>query len=83
MDHMKTATVRDLRYRFPEVEARLREGEEVQITKRKQVVARLVPVKPERARVYPDFLAIQKEIFGDKVVEISGKELVSWARGQH
>jgi len=72
MDHMKTATVRDLRYRFPEVEARLREGEEVQITKRKQVVARLVPVKPERARV-----------FGDKVVEISGKELVSWARGQH
>ena len=80
---MKTATVRDLRYRFPEVEARLREGEEIQITKRKRVVARLVPVKPARARTYPDFRAIQKEIFGDKVLKVSGKELVSWARGKY
>jgi antitoxin (DNA-binding transcriptional repressor) of toxin-antitoxin stability system len=83
MDHMKTATVRDLRYRFPEVEARLREGEEIQITKRKRVVARLVPVRPERTRAYPDFLAIQKEIFGDKVIKVSGRELVSWARGEY
>jgi len=34
MHHMRKATVRDLRYRFPVVEDLLGEGEEVQITKR-------------------------------------------------
>ncbi|MGO9271037.1 MAG: type II toxin-antitoxin system Phd/YefM family antitoxin [Terriglobia bacterium] len=80
---MKTATVRDLRYRFPEVEAKLREGEEIEVTKRRQVIARLVPVKPQRPRAYPDFLAIQREIFGDKALNASGSELVSWARGEY
>jgi antitoxin (DNA-binding transcriptional repressor) of toxin-antitoxin stability system len=43
---MKKATVRDLRYRFSRVEDLLRNGEEVQITKRKRVVARLLPPEP-------------------------------------
>jgi hypothetical protein len=32
MYHMKTMTVRDLRYRFPQIEAQLREGEAIAIT---------------------------------------------------
>ncbi len=48
MYHMRKATVRDLRYRFREVENLLREGEEIQITKRKRVIARLMPVQPGR-----------------------------------
>ena len=51
---MKTATVRDLRYHFSEIESRLREGEEVEIRKRRQTIARLLPVRP-RAGTYPDF----------------------------
>ena len=39
MIHMKTVTVRDLRTRFPQVEALLSEGESVAITKHKRVVA--------------------------------------------
>ena len=46
MHHMKKASVRDLRYRFREVEDLLREGQEIQITKRKRVIARLLPAKP-------------------------------------
>ncbi len=46
MHHMKKATVRDLRYRFREVENLLREGEEIEITKRKRVIARLLPPGP-------------------------------------
>jgi len=83
MYQMKTATVRDLRYRFPEVEARLREGAEIQVTKSKQVIARRVPVRPQRPRRYPDFLAIQKEIFGNRVLKVSGAEVVPWARGEY
>lgn len=80
---MKTATVRDLRYRFPEIEARLREGDEIQITKRKRVIARLVPVKSKRPARYPDFRAMLKEIWGDKVLKTTGAEIVSWARGSY
>ncbi len=43
MYHMKKASVRDLRYGFKKIERLLHEGEEIQITKRKHVIARLVP----------------------------------------
>ncbi|HUY13704.1 MAG TPA: hypothetical protein VMX16_08755 [Terriglobia bacterium] len=80
---MKSATVRDLRYHFPEIEARLREGDVIQITKRKRVIARLAPVKPRPSRTYPDFRAIQREVFGSKRLKSTGAELVSAARGKY
>ena len=46
---MKRATVRDLRYAFPKVEASLAEGEEIEIVKRGKVVATLVPAPRERS----------------------------------
>jgi len=78
---MKKATVRDLRYRFSLIEASLRQGEEVEIHKRKRVIGRLVPVRP-KVSAYPDFAARTREIFGDKVLPIAGAELVSWGRGE-
>jgi antitoxin (DNA-binding transcriptional repressor) of toxin-antitoxin stability system len=81
---MKTASVRDLRYRFPEIEARLREGVEIQITKRKRVIARLLPVEPRRpTRRPPDFMAMLKEIYGDKVLKTTGAQVVSEQRGRY
>jgi len=76
---MKTASVRDIRYHFPEIEARLRRGEEILIRKRKRVIARLSPVRPKR-EAYPDFEAISKEIFGDEVSEMTGAESVAMER---
>jgi antitoxin (DNA-binding transcriptional repressor) of toxin-antitoxin stability system len=80
MYHMRTATVRDLRYRFPEVETLLRDGEEVQITKRKRVIARLVPVSSAVCAKRPDFLARLKRIYGDTVLKVSGAELLAQER---
>lgn len=83
MSHiMKSVTVRDLRYRFSEIEVRLRRGETVEIRKRKKLIARLLPVRP-KASAYPDFAALQKEIFGNKVVKVTGAELVAWARDRY
>jgi len=83
MSHiMKTASVRDLRYRFSEIEARLQRGEEIQIRKRKRVIARLLPVRPKR-EAYPDFEAIRKEILGDKVSRMSGAESVALERDRY
>lgn len=76
---MKTATVRDLRYRFSKIEARLRQGEEIEIRKRKRVVGRLVPARPAR-RSAPNFAARARKIFGDRVLAVPGVELVSWGR---
>ena len=69
-----------LRYRFSVVEDALRHGEEIQITKRKRVIARLLPPEPPGAPVMPDFLARMKKIFGKRRMKISGAELVAWGR---
>ena len=56
---MKTATVRDLRYDFPKIEAWLEGGEEIIITKHSKPIARLqserVVGKP--VLVHPDYEA--------------------------
>ena len=77
---MKRATVRDLRYSFKEVEARLAEGEEIEIVKRKKVIARLVPVVAERAAVMPDFLARMKQNWGETILEPSNADLLAQER---
>jgi antitoxin (DNA-binding transcriptional repressor) of toxin-antitoxin stability system len=67
---MKTASVRDLRYDFPKVEAWLKAGEVIQITKRNKVIGRLMPeAKPELRELppLPDFEARLKRIWGDRV----------------
>ena len=81
MYHMKSMSVRDLRYRFPQVEAQLRRGEEIAITKRKRIIARLVPEQPAK-RVMPDFAARLKAIYGDRIAKVSGAELVAMQRGE-
>jgi prevent-host-death family protein len=72
---MKTATVRDLRNRFPRVAAWIAEGEPVEITKSGKPFARLVPLKREKPRklVKPDIMAQLKETWGDRV--FSAKEV--------
>jgi antitoxin (DNA-binding transcriptional repressor) of toxin-antitoxin stability system len=83
IDHMKQASVRDLRYHFNEVEHLLREGEEIQITKRKRVIARLLPATPAAEAKRPDFKARLKQIYGDKVLKVSGAELLAKERTRY
>lgn len=80
---MRKASVRDLRYRFSEVEGLLREGEEIQITKRRRVIARLVPCKPAVRPGRPDFLARLKKLHRGKPLKVSGAELVARERGRN
>lgn len=64
---MKTASVADLRNHFPRVFRWISEGEQVAVTKRGKVIARLVPEKPAKPKKIkmPDFAAIRREIFGE------------------
>ena len=65
---MKTATVRDLRYDFPKIEAWLASGEEVLITKHSKPIGKFTPqtTLPEERGPLPDFEAQRKWIWGDR-----------------
>ena len=64
---MKTASVRQIQHHFRDVLSWIKDGEEVEITSNRRVVARLlpaVPPKPKRKK-RPDFAARLKRIYGD------------------
>ena len=77
---MKTISVRDLRYEFPRVERLLREGQELQVTKRKRVIARLVPEPVNPQPPMPDFMARLRKLYGNKVMKVSNAELIAEGR---
>jgi antitoxin (DNA-binding transcriptional repressor) of toxin-antitoxin stability system len=74
-----TVSVSDLRHNFPSIEKLLREGEEIQIAKHRKVIACLVAEKTERPSL-PDFLGRIRAIYGDKVLEVSGADLICMDR---
>ena len=67
---MKTATVRDLRYDFPKLEALLAGGGEILITKHSKAVAKISrATEPVTTKLptRPDYKARLKRIWGDRV----------------
>jgi antitoxin (DNA-binding transcriptional repressor) of toxin-antitoxin stability system len=82
MYHMKKASIRDLRYRFSQVEHLLRDGEEIEITKRRRVIARLVPSGNNGPSSRPDFLQRLKKIYGRRILKPSGAELLAEERSR-
>ncbi len=62
---MKTATVRDLRTRFPRVEAWLKSGETVNLTRHGLVIGRLTP--PRQIRTV-NFKAQMKALWGRRTL---------------
>jgi antitoxin (DNA-binding transcriptional repressor) of toxin-antitoxin stability system len=80
---MRKASVHDLRYGFRKIERLLYQGEEIQITKRRHVIARLVPESEQPAAEVPDFLGRLRATYSDKVLAVSGAELVSEDRDRY
>ena len=70
VSQMKTASVRELRQNFGSLLTWLEEGQEIQITMRRRVIARLVPDRPKstvKVRM-PDFAARLRRIHGKKII---------------
>lgn len=80
---MKTATIRDLRNKFPEVARWIEEGESVEITRGGKVFARLSPVMPSQdaAVPMPDFLARLNEYFPGESASGREQTVVDYDRG--
>ena len=80
---MKTATIRDLRYDFSRVEAWIRNGDEIEITKHGKPIARITPPpRPvQRKLVKPDIMARLKETWGDRIFstkEVEAMRAAEW-----
>jgi antitoxin (DNA-binding transcriptional repressor) of toxin-antitoxin stability system len=77
---MKTATVREVRQNFGQLLSWIDSGEEVTITMRRKIVARIVPPRPKKSPK-PDwkaFVARQKKALAGK--KIPGKSLIEEER---
>lgn len=67
---MKTATVRDLRTKFPVLARWMDNGERIEITRRGRVVAHLTPAAGGKGGKLkkPDMMKRLREIYGDYVM---------------
>ncbi len=60
----------------------LRSGHTVELRERDRVIARIVPAATPRASgKWPDFAALRREIFGDRI--LPGSDLVIEERGRY
>ena len=75
LSRMKTASVQQVPQEWRQILEWVAAGEEVELTEKEQVIARLVPA------IRPDFLAHAKKIWGEQPPGKPLSELVSEARG--
>ena len=72
-----------MRYGFKNVEGLLRRGEEIQITNRGRVVARLIPERAEPPAESPDFLKRVRAIYRDEILPATGACLIAEDRSRY
>ena len=81
---MKTASIRDIRHDFGRVLSWVEDGEQVEITKRRRVVARLVPVEAKGKKIeWPDLAARRKRAFPNGVKGKPVSEILDEGRGDY
>jgi len=80
---MKTATVRDLRTKFPVLARWMEDGEQIEITRRGRVIARLTPAGSNEKGKKPDIMKRLHEIYGDYVMpEEEAKAILDYNKGK-
>lgn len=84
---MKTASIRQVRNAFPEVLRHIRNGETVEITSRRKVVATLTPPtahkSQKRMRPWANLDTRLAELQEQPMVAVSGADLVAQDRDRY
>jgi len=86
MSHMAkvpTVSIRELQQRLKQVMERVERGQVVEVTRRRRAVARLSPLagRDGPAAPWPDLDARARAVFGDRLIEPSGSDIVDADRG--
>ena len=79
---MRVTTIRELKHQTSKVLGWVAQGETVEIRRRNEPVALLSPPQRKRAVQRPDFMARLRSLYGTKVLEKTGTDLVSESRGE-
>lgn len=82
---MKTATVRDLRTKFPVLARWIGNGESIEITRNGRPIAKLTPIaETPGKKKKPDIMKRLREIYGDKTVSQKETEaILSYNKGRY
>jgi antitoxin (DNA-binding transcriptional repressor) of toxin-antitoxin stability system len=78
---MKTTTIRELKHETTKVLSWVARGETVEVRRRRELVARLLPPDVRGPTARPDFLARLRSIYGVRVLRRTGTQVVSESRG--
>lgn len=81
VSQMRSTTIRELKHSTSEVLAWVAQGETVEVRRRNEPVALLMPPGSKPAD-RPDFAARLREIYGDTVLPTTGTSVVSESRGE-
>lgn len=79
---MKRTTIRELKHATSAVLQRVASGEMIEVCRRDEPVAVLSPPVRKTRVSRPDFAARLRDIYGAKVLEMTGSDLVSASRGE-
>jgi len=76
-----SVSVRELQQNLKRVMARVERGETIEVTRRRKPVARLTPAKPTGPTTpWPDLKARRRAVFGDRLIEIAGSDVIIGGR---
>ena len=78
---VKTTTIRELKHATTTVLSWVATGQSVEVRRRNEPVAMLLPPTRRRRVVRPDFAARLRAIYGDHVLATTGTDLMAESRG--
>ena len=82
VSRMRTTTIRELKHATSTVLSWVAAGESVEVRRRRQPVAMLMPLKRKPSVARPDFVARMEAIYGAVRLPTTATELVAEARGE-
>jgi antitoxin (DNA-binding transcriptional repressor) of toxin-antitoxin stability system len=78
---MKTFTIMETQHNLAKVLREIEAGREVQITRRRKVVARILPPETPPEVTFPPFVARARGVWGEKWTGAGSDELLDESRG--
>jgi antitoxin (DNA-binding transcriptional repressor) of toxin-antitoxin stability system len=82
VSHMKRTTIRELKHETGKVLAMVEAGESVEVFRRKESVAMLTPVLRGKPMEMPDFAERLRRIYGERILQTTGTDLMDESRGE-
>ena len=79
---MKQTTIRELKHQTSRVLALVESGGSLEVCRRGKPVAILTPPVGRKKPGKPDFAGRLREIYGDRILPVTGTDLVAGTRGE-